>query len=200
MKPLEPNPSFIVQRYLNHLDNILTRLTHHFRNREEFHHSARLYYDLLAKNLEIFQRDVPSLQRAVLSLTTPDQDHLVFKSVYRQTPDFTSPELASVQLERFPDDAKSKSSSLGDPVILRKALAENTHLSLTCLLNPVLGLMEDLKKVGWVTTVDCRAGDTIMTVMTDRKVAVYIIVHLAEFEADTVSIKEYHSSKGTSDA
>lgn len=200
MKPLEPNPSFIVQRYLNHLDNFLTRLTNHFRKREEFHRSARLYYDLLAKNLESFQKDVPVVQRAVLSLTSLDQDHLVFKSVYRQTPDFISPELASVQFERFPDDAKSKSSSLGDPVILRKALAENPHLSLTCLLNPILGLMEDLKKAGWVTTVDCRAGDTIVTVMTERKVAVYITVYLAEFEADTAAIKEYHASKGTSDA
>lgn len=196
MQPLEPGLSFIAQRYLNHIDNYLTRLISHFRHREELHRTARFYYDTLANNLEKFQESVPPERRAVLSLIEQERDYLLLQSVYRQTPDFKAPVLATVEFDRFPDAAKSKSCSVGDPVILRKTLEENPQLSLTCLLKPVLGLMEDLRKAGWVTTIDCRAGKTIMTVMTDRNVAVYFATMLDELEADTAAIKAYHASKG----
>jgi hypothetical protein len=200
MAPLEPGLSFIAERYLNHVDNHLSRFIHHFRRHEELHHSARTYYSCLTNCLDAFQKEVPAEQRSVLFLSEPEADVLKMLSVYRQTGTGNGNQLVSLQFERFPQPIHSQSSDLGPPKMLRKALEENPGLSLTCLLNPVRDLMDTLTKMDWKTTIDANTGSQVITCMTDGKVAVFIDVAIAEFEADTAAIKEYHANKEHKDA
>lgn len=198
MQPLEPGLSFIAQRYMNHIDVHLSRFISALQSRSnrEQHESCKQYYQLLSKNLSVFQGTVPVVSRVVLHLSEPEKDTLQLLSAYR---DSVPVELVSIQLERFPSPAHSQSSTLGDPKALRRALDERPELSLTCLLNPVFGLMDDLKEAGWKTTIDfspsVAEGETVMTCMSDGNVAVFFAISIHQFQADTAAIKEYHANK-----
>lgn len=197
MQPLEPGLSFIAQRYMNHVDVHLSRFIHAFQSRSNRERDVcKQYYQLLSKNLAVFQRDIPIERRVVLHLGEPEKDTLKLLSVYRNP---VPNELVSIQLERNPPPSYSQSSCLGGPKALQRALDEHPELSLTCLLNPVQGLMADLKEAGWKTTIDfspaSTEGETVMICLSDGTVAVHFIINIHQFQAETAAIKEYHANK-----
>lgn len=201
MQPLEPGLSFIAQRYLNHVDLNLTRHIHHYRKlgNNQPTSSIRQYYSLLADQLQLFQNLVPVEQRAVLTVNESAEDLLRFNSVYRLVESGPPAQLVEFQLERSPMQHQVDNSDLGSPVILKKALEDRPHLSLTCLLKPVVGLMEALSAAGWKTIADANTGKVAFTALTDGKVIAYITTNLEAFEEDTLAIQEYHANKGKTD-
>jgi hypothetical protein len=191
----ETENSLILEKYLNKCDIQLTGHIQTFRSAAIDDPVQRQYLDLTANALANFQSKVIPTQRALLHVTRTSGGLISFRSTYRFREDTVVDPFATLEFDPSPTTRVRTFTDIGTPHALTDAIHDRDHLSLTYLLQPVRTLLRSLRRTGWKTYADAIAGDKVITGLTDGNVALYVIVDLTQFEADTAAIKEYHASK-----
>lgn len=195
----EPVRDMALEKYLNKCDLTLTGYIHQFhRDAVEFS-DQRQYLEMTARALSLFQTTVELEKRALLHVTKTTGGLVSLRSTYRFTDTEVSEPFATLEFDPRPTTMVRTFSDMGRPHALSDALIDRRHLSLTYLLRPVRNLTRNLHANGWKVYADAIAGDKVITGLTDGNVALYVIVDLAQLEADTKAIKEYHAHKEATD-
>jgi hypothetical protein len=195
----EPVRDMALEKYLNKCDLTLTGYIHQFRRDAVEFSDQRQYLEMAAWALNLFQSSTDLEKRALLNVTKTTGGLVSLRSTYRFTDTEVSEPFATLEFDPRPTTMVRTFSDMGRPHALSDALIDRSHLSLTYLLRPVRNLVRGLRGKGWKVYADAIAGDKVITGLTDGSVALYVIVDLAQLEADTAAIKEFHANKETSD-
>ncbi|MNQ02251.1 hypothetical protein D3C85_149200 [compost metagenome] len=195
----EPVRDMKLEKYLNKCDLTLTGYIHQFRRDAVEFTDQRQYLEMVAWALNTFQSSTDLEKRALLHVTKTTGGLVSLRSTYRFTDAEVSEPFATLEFDPRPTTMVRTFSDMGRPHALSDALIDRSHLSLTYLLRPVRNLVRGLRGKGWKVYADAIAGDKIITGLTDGSVALYVIVDLAQLEADTAAIKEFHANKETPD-